>query len=140
LAGPGREYPSAVIIIDHENVGHWADGRKVNYTTYTDLSQKPEVYGLIEQEIARVNKDLPTGCRVRKYVNLHKELDPDEAELTRNRKLRRAFLEKRYCDLIEAIYSGKTEAPIEAQIKYRDGRTGIIKTVISIKSVEGANR
>jgi long-chain acyl-CoA synthetase len=140
LAGPGREYPSAIIIIDHENVGHWADGRKVTYTTYTDLSQKPEVYELVEQEIARVNKDLPTGCRVRKYVNLHKEFDPDEAELTRNRKLRRAFLEKRYCGLIEAIYSGKTEVPIEVQIKYQDGRTGTIKTVISIKSVEGANR
>ena len=60
--------------------------------------------------------------------------------MTRNRKLRRAFLEKRYCGLIEAIYSGKTEVPIEVQIKYQDGRTGTIKTVISIKSVEGANR
>jgi long-chain acyl-CoA synthetase len=72
LAGPGREYPSAIIIIDHENVGHWADGRKVTYTTYTDLSQKPEVYELVEEEIARVNKNLPTSGRVRKYVNLHK--------------------------------------------------------------------
>jgi long-chain acyl-CoA synthetase len=137
LAGPGREYPSAIIIIDHENVGHWADGRKVPHTTFTDLSQKLEVYELVAQEIARVNKDLPTGCRVRKYVNLHKEFDPDESELTRNRKLRRTFLEKRYGGLIEAIYSGKTEVPIEGQIKYRDGRMGIIKTTISIKPVNG---
>ncbi len=139
LAGPGREYPSAMIIIDHENVGHWADGRKVNYTTYTDLSQKPEVYELVEQEISRINKALPAGCRIRKYVNMHKELDPDEAELTRNRKLRRTFLEKRYRGLIKAIYSGKTEVPVEAQIKYRDGRTGTIKTIINIKFIEGAN-
>jgi long-chain acyl-CoA synthetase len=111
----------------------------VTYTTHTDLSQKPEVYELVEQEIARINKDLPTGRRVRKYVNLHKEFDPDEAELTRNRKLRRAFVEERYGNIIEAIYSGKTEVPIEGQIKYRDGRTGVIKTTLSIKSVKGTD-
>jgi len=111
----------------------------VPHTTFTDLSQKLEVYELVAQEIARVNKDLPTGCRVRKYVNLHKEFDPDESELTRNRKLRRTFLEKRYGGLIEAIYSGKTEVPIEGQIRYRDGRTGIIKTTIGIKSVKEAD-
>ncbi len=136
LAGPGRQYPSAIIIIDHENVGHWADGRKVTYTTHTDLSQKSEVYELVEQEIARVNKSLPLGCRVRKYVNLHKEFDPDEAELTRNRKLRRVFLKERYRELIRAIYSDKTDVPVETQVRYRDGRIGKIKTTIKIKSVE----
>ncbi|HJX12943.1 MAG TPA: AMP-binding protein, partial [Dehalococcoidales bacterium] len=135
LAGPGKEYTSAIIIIDHENAGPWADRRKVTYTTYSDLAQKPEVYELVKQEIARVNRGLPAGCRVREYVNLHKEFDPDEAELTRNRKLRRAFVEERYCGLIEAIYSGKTEVTVEAQVRYRDGRTGMIKTNIRIKSV-----
>lgn len=138
LAGSGKEYTSAVIIIDHENVGPWADQRKVIYTTYSDLSQKPGVYELVEQEIARVNRGLPAGCRVRKYVNLHKEFDPDEAELTRNRKLRRAFVEERYRELINAIYGDKTEVTIEAQVRYRDGRKGMIKTNIRIKSVEGA--
>jgi long-chain acyl-CoA synthetase len=75
---------------------------------------------------------------VKKYVNLHKEFDPDEAELTRTRKLRRTFVEERYRELINAIYSDKTEVPIEAQVRYRDGRMGTIKTTISIKSVEGA--
>ena len=75
---------------------------------------------------------------MKKYVNLHKEFDPDEAELTRTRKLRRTFLEERYRELINAIYSDKTEVPIEAQVRYRDGRMGTIKTTISIKSVEGA--
>ncbi len=138
LAGLGREYLSVVIIINHENIGHWADRRKVTYTTLTDLSQKPEVYELVGQEIAKINKDLPPACRIRKYVNLYKEFDPDEGELTQNRKLRRRFLEERYGSLIEAIYSGKTEVPIEGQIKYRDGRTGIIRTTINIKSVRGA--
>jgi long-chain acyl-CoA synthetase len=136
VAGPNRDYPSAIIIINHENIGHWADQRKVSYTTLTDLSQKPEVYELIGEEIAGINEGLPPDCRIRKYVNLHKEFDPDEAELTRNRKLRRVFLEERYCSLIEAIYSGKTEVPIEGQITYRDGRTGIMKTIISIKPVK----
>jgi long-chain acyl-CoA synthetase len=136
LAGPRNEYTSAIIIIDHENIGPWADRQKVTYTTYSDLAQKPEVYKLVEQEIAKVNRGLPAGCRVRKYVNLHKEFDPDEAELTRNRKLRRSFLEERYRELIGAIYSNKTEVPIETQVRYRDGRTGRIKTTINIKSIE----
>jgi long-chain acyl-CoA synthetase len=140
LAGPDRAYVSAIITIDYENVSRWADRRRVVYTTFNDLSQKPEVYELIRQDMERINKTLPRGCRIMKYTNLHKEFDPDESELTRNRKLRKKFVEERYRELINAIYSDKTEAPIEAQIKYRDGRTGIIKTTISIKSVEGANR
>lgn len=140
LAGQGKEYTSAIIIIDHENVGPWADRRKVTYTTYGDLAQKPEVYEVVRQEIARVNEGLPVGCRIRKFVNLHKEFDPDEAELTRNRKLRRAFVAERYCGLIAAIYGGQDEVTIETQVKYRDGRTGTLKTNISIKSVEGDNR
>jgi long-chain acyl-CoA synthetase len=81
---------------------------------------------------------LPVGIRVRKYVNLHKEFDPDEGELTRTRKLRRAFLKKRYRKLIDAIYSEKTVVPIEARVGYRDGQLGTIKTTLNIKSVEGA--
>jgi long-chain acyl-CoA synthetase len=139
LAGPDKAYASAIITIDFDNVSRWADHRRVVYTTFNDLSQKPEVYEIIRQDIERINKTLPQGCRVMKYTNLHKEFDPDESELTRNRKLRKKFVEERYRELINAIYSDKTEVPIEAQIKYRDGKTGIIKTVISIKSVGGAN-
>ena len=107
------------------------------FTSFAELSQAPEVYELVRQDIDRVNHTLPAGSRVKKYVNLHKEFDPDEGELTRTRKLRRAFLEERYRKLIDAIYSEKTEVPIEAQVGYRDGRTGTIKTTISIESVEG---
>jgi len=138
LAGPDRAYASVIIIIDYESVGRWAGERRIAYTTFTELSQKPEVYQLVKQDIDRINSTLPPGIRVKKYVNLHKELDPDEAELTRTRKLRKAFMEERYRELINAIYSNKTEVPVEAQVRYRDGRIGTIKTTLSIQSVEGA--
>ena len=135
VAGPDHAYVSAIIIIDFDNVSRWADHNRIHYATFSDLSQKPEVYELIRQEIERTNQSLAKGCRIVKYTNLHKEFDPDEFEMTRNRKLKRRFVEERYRELINAIYSGKSEAAIEAQIKYRDGRTGTINTTINIKSV-----
>ncbi len=138
LAGPDRAYTSAIITIDYDRVGRWAGQRRVAYTTFAELSQKPEVYELVKRDVEKTNQALRPGTRVKKYVNLHKDFDPDEAELTRTRKLRRAFVEERYRDLINAIYSDQTEVPIEAQVRYRDGRMGTIKTTISIRSVEGA--
>jgi long-chain acyl-CoA synthetase len=135
LAGPRRNYASVIIIINYDNVARWAGQRKVAYTTFTELSQKPEVYGLVKQNIDRINSTLPPGSRVMKYINLHKEFDPDEGELTRTRKLRRTFLERRYRELIDAIYADKTKVSIEARVRHRDGRIGTIKTTLSIKSV-----
>jgi len=135
VAGSNSEYASAIIIINYDTVGRWAGQRGVAYTTFTELSQKPEVYGLVKTDIERINQTLPPGGRVKKYVNLHKEFDPDEAELTRNRKLRRTFLEERYRVLIDGIYGDKNEVPIEARVRYRDGRMGTIKTTLSIQSV-----
>ena len=139
LTGPDRAYASAIIIVNYESVGRWAGERGVAYATFAELSQKPEVYQLVKQDIDRVNHALPPGTKIRKYVNLHKEFDPDEAELTRNRRLKRVFLAERYRELVKAIYSDKTEVSIEAQVKYRDGRIGTIKTTLSIQSVEGAS-
>jgi long-chain acyl-CoA synthetase len=139
LAGPDRAYTSAIIVIDYESAGRWAGQRGVTYATFAELSQKPEIYELIKMEIARINKALAPGARVKKYVNLHREFDPGEGELTRNRKLRRNFMEERYYELINAIYSDRTEVPIEVQVKYRDGRTGTTKITISIQSVGGAD-
>jgi long-chain acyl-CoA synthetase len=136
LGGPEGAYVSAIIIINYDTVGRWAGQRGVAYTTFAELSQAPEIYELVRQDIDRVNHTLPAGLRVRKYVNLHKEFDPDEGELTRTRNLRRTFLEERYGELIDAIYSDRNEVPIEAQVEYRDGRMGTIKTTINIKSVE----
>jgi long-chain acyl-CoA synthetase len=137
LAGPDSAYASAIIIINYQSVGRWAGERKVAYTTFTELSQKPEVYQLVKQDIDRINKTLPPGIWVKKFVNLHKEFDPDEGELTKNRRLKRAFLEERYRELIQAIYSNKTEVPVEARVGYRDGRMATIKTTLSIQPVEG---
>ena len=136
VAGKERAYASVIIIINYNTVGSWAGQRRVSYSTYAELSQKPEVYDLVKQFIDRINSTLPSGSRVKKYVNLHKELDPDEGELTRTRKLRRTFLEERYRELIDAIYADRTEVPMEARVRYRDGRMGTMKTTLSIKSVE----
>jgi long-chain acyl-CoA synthetase len=137
IAGPEGTYTSAIIIINYNNVSRWAGQRRVAYTTFTDLSQKSEVYSLVKTEIDRINQTLPQGVRIKKYVNLHKEFDPDEGELTRTRKLRRTFLEERYRELINAIHADKTEVPIEARVRYRDGRMGIMKTILNIKSIDG---
>ena len=137
LAGPEGLYASAIIVIDYNNVGKWAGERRVPYSTFTELSQRPEVYELIKRDIDRVNPTLSPGSRVRKYVILHREFDPDEGELTRNRRLRRAFLEKRYGEIIEAIYSDRTEAPVEVRAGHSDAATGAIKTTLRIESLEG---
>jgi len=135
VAGQDCKYVSAVIIIDADNTGQYADRMKVTYTTFGDLSQKPEVYRLIEQEIAHVNEGLPETLRVEKFVNLHKEFDPDEHELTRNRKLRRGFLRKTYPDVMTALGGEATSAEVEAEFTYQDGRTGKIKTALQIATV-----
>jgi len=137
VAGPQGAYVSAIIIIDYDHVSRWAGQKGVAYTSFAELSQAPEVYELVRQDVERVNHNLPAGSRVKKYVNLHKEFDPDEGELTRNRKLRRAFLEERYRELIDAIYVGQTAVPMEAQVGSREGQTGTQKITIKIESVEG---
>ncbi len=134
-AEQGCESLSAVIIIDATNTGHWADKRKVVYTTFADLSQQPEVYQLIREEIARVNESLPETRRISRYVNLHKEFDPDEHELTRNRKLRRSFLRERYAGLARALSGEDTSVEVEAEFTYQDGRVGKIKTALQITTV-----
>jgi long-chain acyl-CoA synthetase len=136
VGGEDKDYVTAIINIDIENVGRWAESKRIPYTTFTDLSQKPEVIELIKRDIQRINKFLPEWSRIRKFVNLHKEFDADEAELTRTRKLRRTFVESRYSDLITALYGKDREYNVEASITYRDGRKGVIKTAIQINQVE----
>jgi long-chain acyl-CoA synthetase len=138
LAGPAGAYLAAIIVINYDDVSSWAGQNRVAFTSFAELSQTPEVYELVRQDIERVNQKVPAGSRVRKYINLHKELDPDEGELTRTRNLRRVFLAERYRRLIDAIYSDTDAVPIKAQDGYGDGRTGTIETSLRIQSVEGA--
>ena len=136
LGGENRPFVSILITIDYENVGNWAEDHHIGYTTYADLSQKPQVYELIKQDVDRVNKYLSEDIKARKFVNLHKEFDADDAELTRSGKIRREFMKGRYEELINSIYSDRDRYEVVAPVKYRDGRTGSIKTHVKIESVE----
>jgi len=136
IGGKTRDYVAAIIIIDFENVGRWAEVNRIAYTTFTDLSQKEEVAQLIRKDVERVNSTLPAQARIRRYALLHKEFDPDEADLTRTRKLKREALEKRYAQLIEAIYGGEDKIEVEAEITYQDGRKGMLKTFLQIHTMD----
>jgi long-chain acyl-CoA synthetase len=122
VIGDKKDYISAVLCIDYAVVGKWADEKKLNYTSYQELSQMPEVLDLVEKQIRQANKDLPDVAKVVKFTNLYKELDADDDELTRTRKLRRAFVEKRYEEIVAALYSEQDSVHIDTIIKYEDGR------------------
>ncbi len=136
IGDPETPFVTAMINIDFENVSKWAERHHINFTTFVDLSGKEEVYDLIQKDVARVNTGLPEAARIKKFVLLHKEFDPDEAELTRSRKLRRGFLRERYKELLDAMYGDKKEVAVEAPVKYRDGRTGVISTTVKIRHLE----
>ncbi len=135
LGGKDKPFVAAIVNIDFENVGRWAESKHITYTTFADLSQKPQVYDLIRQDVERLNRFMPEPARIQRYVLLHKEFDPDEAEMTRTRKLRRAFVENKYAELIAAIYGGKDEFATQAEVKYRDGRKATVKTAILIRTL-----
>ncbi len=131
-----RSHVTALINIDIQNVGRFAEKNSVSYTTLSDLSQKPDVIELVRREVAKVNRTLPDHARIKRFCNLHKEFDADEAELTRTRKLRRTYVEDSYSELITALYEEMDEYEMEASITYRDGRTGVTKTLIRLNNVE----
>ena len=141
VIGQGRDYLTAIICIDLQAVGHWAQENGVPYTSYAELSQQPRVYDLIADVIARTNKVLPQPLRIRRFVNLHKEFDPDDGEVTRTRKLRRKVIDERYKAIIDALYSGQTSIDFEAQITYETGESGLLKRTLTIRDLpveEGA--
>jgi len=122
--GGDHPYIAAIITIDGQTVGAWAEREHLAYTTYTDLSQMDEVYTLVAEDIAKANQDLPPGARVRRFLILHKQFDPDDDEITRTRKVRRGTIATRYADLIEALYTPEREAvTITSTITYQDGTT-----------------
>ncbi|MCJ7604475.1 MAG: AMP-binding protein [Dehalococcoidales bacterium] len=135
IGGQDKHYVSAILNIDFNMVGKWAERNHIPYTTFVDLSQKKEVADLVRMDMERVNGYLPENSRVHKFVLLHKEFDPDEAELTRTRKIRREFMEQRYKDLISAMYDEKESVDVQATVTYRDGRQGVVKTSIQVRSL-----
>ncbi|MDD1652887.1 MAG: hypothetical protein LUO86_07620, partial [Methanomicrobiales archaeon] len=109
---------------------------QIAYTTFADLSQKPQVCDLIRGEIQKLNQRLPKGQAIRKFLNMPKELDPDESELTRTMKLRRRFVEDRYKQFIAALYGAEATAAVEIPVVYRDGRQGVVKAAIKVNTVD----
>jgi long-chain acyl-CoA synthetase len=137
VIGKARPYITAMVNIDMGNVGKWAESNQIPYTTFTDLSQKDQVYQLVAKEVARMNKTLPKVARVRRFVLLYKELDPDDDELTRTRKVRRDFVSDKYQNLIDALYGDVDELDVEADIQYQDGKAFKMKTQVKVQWVEG---
>jgi long-chain acyl-CoA synthetase len=143
--GQDRPYVTALINIDLTAVGNWAERRNIAYTSYTDLSQKPEVAALIRQEVVRVNAslledDVLRHAQIRKFLILHKELDPDDEEITRTRKVRRGYIAQKYAPLIEALYGERDHIEVEARVTYEDGRTGTVRADVRICEATAAER
>lgn len=136
VVGKDRPYLTAMLCIDMAVVGKWAEVRRIPYTTYTDLSAKPEVYDLVHKEVDQVNQALPTAAKIRKFVLLYKELDADDEELTRTRKVRRVFVEERYKEVITALYGESTAVPIDTMIKFQDGKTARIQTTLQVRELD----
>ena len=136
IIGQEKPYIAAMISIDSGNVGKWAENNQIAYTTFTDLSQKSEIYELIAAEVAVTNKTLPKVAKIKRFVLLYKELDADDEELTRTRKVRRRFIAEKYEPLIAALYEGKENVNVEAKITYEDGRTATMKANLQIRDVE----
>lgn len=140
LGAEDLPFVTALINIDFENVGRWAERQGLAYTTFVDLSQKKEVYDLIRQDVERVNRTLVDAAAVQRFVLLHKEFDADEAELTRTRKLRRRTLREHYDEIIDAMYAGKPEVQVKASVRYRDGREGVIETKVRVEALDKEER
>jgi long-chain acyl-CoA synthetase len=135
--GNQRDKVCAFINIDMGSVGNWAERRGIPYSGYTDLAAKAEVQALIRECVEQVNAELAqegslADSQVQRFLILHKELDPDDDEMTRTRKVRRGFVAEKYAALIEALYSGRTVQHVETQVKFEDGRTGIVAADLKI--------
>jgi long-chain acyl-CoA synthetase len=135
VLGKGRDTLAAIVCIDRETVGHWAELRGISYISYADLSQRPEVLQLVAEAVRRVNATLPEGLRLTHFVSLHKEFDPDDGEITRTRKLRRNVVEERYAPIIEAIYARRPSVTVSAQVVYETGESGVMERQLAVTEV-----
>lgn len=139
--GDKKDYSTAFINIDLEAVGNWAEKRGLAYSGYQDLAAQPEVYALIKDCVEQVNQDLAKDPRlgqsqIKRFLILHKELDADDGELTRTRKVRRSFVAERYASLIDALYSDLTECHVKTEVKFEDGRSGILEADVKLSDAK----
>jgi long-chain acyl-CoA synthetase len=136
--GHERDTITAFINIDFEAIANWAERRQISFAGYIDLAAKDQVYELIQSCVNEVNEDLIADeilshAQVSRFLILHKELDPDDDELTRTRKVRRGFIAEKYAPLIDALYSDKSDQFIETKVKFEDGREGVISATVKIR-------
>ena len=141
LFGAGKEYCVAIINIDLTAVGNWAEKNNISYASYQELAGNSEVYNMISDHIREVNESLSTdknlsGCQIKRFLVLHKELDPDDGEITRTRKVRRNLVSEKYTDLITALYKGSKEVFTETEVTYEDGRKGKISATVKIQDIQ----
>jgi len=132
VGDPSREHVAALVIIDFDSIGQWAEKERIGYTTFADLSQKTQVLALIKEAVMELNESLPPAGRVQSFVLMHKEFDADESEMTRSRKLRRGVLADRYNNIIEALYSQQESVAVQSPITYQDGSQGMLETEITV--------
>jgi long-chain acyl-CoA synthetase len=135
VMGAGRDELVAMVCIDFDAAGHWAEVHGVPYVSYADLSQRPEVAALLKEAFMRVNAALPEALHLHRFVSLHKEFDPDDGEITRTRKLRRKVVEERYAPVIAALYDGSAEVHVKATVTYENGETGVVERTLLVRGV-----
>jgi long-chain acyl-CoA synthetase len=132
VLGAGREALAAMICIRFSIISKWAEKNRIAFTTYTDLSSRTEVYALLQEEVEAVNATLPPAQRISRFLLLYKELDADDGELTRTRKVRRGVINEKYADIIEAIYAGRHQIPVDTVIRFQDGTTQRVRTTLRV--------
>jgi long-chain acyl-CoA synthetase len=122
-------------------VGNWAERNNIAYASYQELAGHPMVYDMLEKHVAEVNRllaeeEVMAGAQIRRFLILHKELDPDDGELTRTQKVRRGFIAERYAPLVRAFYDGSTEADIATEVTFEDGHKGVISARVKIRDMD----
>ena len=132
----GARFVTAMIAIDMENAGQWAERRRIAYTTFTDLARRHEVYALVRAHVAEVNEELPDAARIHRFLLLHKELHADDAELTRTRKVRRRHIADRFAEIIEALQGEADSVTVATEITYQDGRTAAVEHELRIETMD----
>ena len=136
--GADRPFCAAFINIDLTAVGNWAERNGIAYASYQELAAHPRVIAAIQEHVETVNRSLAadaslSGCQIARFLILHKELDADDGELTRTRKVRRRIIEEKYADLIAALYDGSERVSTETEVTYEDGRKGVIRATLEIR-------
>ncbi len=132
VLGAGRDALAAMICIRYSIISKWAEKNRIAFTTYTDLASRPEVYALLQKEVETVNATLPPAQRIARFLLLYKELDADDGELTRTRKVRRGVINEKYGDIIEAVYRSERNIPVDTTIRFQDGTTQRVRTSLAV--------